>query len=487
MLKLHHLLIASALAMAAPIAAAQTTPVFTDLRERDQLSPQLQRQLTALSEQRGVGSIRVAQVSAESIRTIRTGEILEIPVAPELILSARMLALESGSDGRSIWRGEITGTQDVPPGLATFVINGESVTGSVRTPDGRLYRVRPLGNGETAIIEMDYATLPRDHPPLEEGRDENNGNDDGSEPDIDRGGGGLQPDLPQIRPGQLQPLRQPELRQPELRMQQEAERPLRARIERQFDPEILRLYEPNLTRLELRYHNWANIVERLRIPPVIDVLVAYTDGAEDAAGDILGLIDLAIAETNDSFRNSGIWANVRLVGTLNVAYNERNRGYYTMRDHLINQGDAFLGRVHTRRNLTNADVVALIVDQDDYCGLAGGIGVEEEDAFVLVHWDCATGYYSFGHEIGHLLGARHDPDTDSRNTPFAFGHGYRYEHSNSGWRTIMSYNCAANRCPSRLQYWSSPDTEYNSITMGNSDQDNHRVWNLQAADLASFR
>jgi hypothetical protein len=30
-------------------------------------------------------------------------------------------------------------------------------------------------------------------------------------------------------------------------------------------------------------------------------------------------------------------------------------------------------------------------------------------------------------------------------------------------------------------------TQYNSITMGNADQDNHRVWNLQADEVAAFR
>ncbi|MEE2526368.1 M12 family metallo-peptidase [Hyphobacterium sp. HN65] len=471
------LLLATVLVASAPMAAAQTSQAFTNLREQEQLSPQLRRDTAALSAQRGVGNVRVAQVSAAAIRDVPIGEELEIRVAPELSLSARALELEAGSGSRSIWRGEIAGTQGVPPGLATFVINGDSVTGSVRTPDGRLYRVRPLGNGETAIIELDYATLPRDHPPIEDGDND----DDGSEGGSDGGGGALEPNRPQIQPGQLRPLRQPALRNPE-----QIQRPRNPQIQRQIDPERLQLGQPALTRLELRYRDWANIIEQIQVP-TIDVLVAYTDDAEAAAGDIDGLIDLAIAETNDSFRNSGIWARVRLVGTLNVTYNERNRDYYTMRRHLINRGDIYMARVHTRRNRTNADVVALIVDQDDYCGLAGDIGAAEEDAFVLVHWDCATGYYSFGHEIGHLLGARHDPDTDDTNTPYAFGHGYRYERNSGGWRTIMSYNCASNRCPSRLQYWSSPITQYNSITMGNSDQDNHRVWNLRADDVAAFR
>nr|AAB35279.1 peptidyl-Asp metalloendopeptidase {internal fragment} [Pseudomonas fragi, ATCC 4973, Peptide Partial, 54 aa] [Pseudomonas fragi] len=50
-----------------------------------------------------------------------------------------------------------------------------------------------------------------------------------------------------------------------------------------------------------------------------------------------------------------------------------------------------------------------------------------------------------------------DIATDSSTSPYAYGHGYRYEPA-TGWRTIMAYNCTRS-CP-RLNYWSNPNISY---------------------------
>jgi hypothetical protein len=462
------------------IALAQTSPPFTILRGAEQQSPELRNEVSVLAARRGVGSVRVAEVSVQAVRNVEVGQVLNIQLAPNRRVSAQALSLSPGSGDRTIWTGEISGTDEFPPGLATLVLNGDSVTGSIRTPDGQLYRLRPLGNGQTAIIEMDYARMPQDHPPeVEADRDDQ---EDGN----DAGDGRLRRqrlDTPRIEPQRLQ-----QLRVPQRAAVTEPESPqLMALPGRRIDPRLLqRVERPAFTRLEARHRDWIDLTS-VSIIPVIDVLVAYTDDAESAAGDIEALIDLSIAETNASFMNSGIWARVRLAGTMSVHYNENGRSYTTIRDHLVSRGDVYLGRVHRQRNRTNADVVALIIDQDEYCGKAGGIGVDEEDAFTVVHWDCSAGYYSFGHEIGHLLGARHDIDTDDTNTPYDYGHGFRYPRNSGGWRTIMAYKCSSNRCQPRLQYWSNPGVQYNNIDIGSTDENNRRVWNIEAARIANFR
>jgi Metallo-peptidase family M12 len=465
-------------------ATAQSLTLTSDLREQQQVAPALRDQVAELAERRGVRSVRVALVSAPVIQSAATGETLNIQLTPSRIVAAIALSLNPGSNGRVIWNGEIAGTNGMPPGVATLVINGTDITGSVRTPEGQLFRLRPLGNGQTAIIEMNYATMPRDHPPVDEANEIDGGDDN----ENNRGGGGsrFQPQQllePQRLPGQVSG---PGAAQ---RVTQ-ATRPGPQTVPRpspQVEPErVERLERPHITTLAARHRDWSEVVGAM-VVPTIDVLVAYTDNAEDAVGDIGAMIDLAIAETNTSFMNSGILARVRLVGMLNVNYNERNRDYYRMRSHLIGRGDIYLRRAHTRRDSTNADVVALIVDQDDYCGLAGDIGAIEEDAFVLVHWDCATGYYSFGHEIGHLLGARHDLDTDDTNTPYDFGHAYRHVRNTGGWRTIMGYRCSGNRCEPRLQYWSNPNVQFNNIDMGSTSENNRRVWNAEAERISRFR
>jgi hypothetical protein len=149
-----------------------------------------------------------------------------------------------------------------------------------------------------------------------------------------------------------------------------------------------------------------------------------------------------------------------------------------------------MDNVHTQRDTLRADIVVLIINQDDWCGQAREIGANAAQAFVLVHWDCATGYYSFAHEVAHLTGARHDEETDGADTPYAYGHGFRHRAAApNGWRTIMGYACRTGvQCNPRLQFWSSPLSTHNAVAMGvAADADNRRVWNERAATLAAFR
>jgi hypothetical protein len=262
-----------------------------------------------------------------------------------------------------------------------------------------------------------------------------------------------------------------------------------ARARLATNPQLLR-YATTASNVSLveRYRYWPRIWEIL-LRPTINVLVVYTSSAQTASGDIVGLSNQAITETNGSFTNSNVWARVNLVGTMSVSYNEAGRAYATMTSHLSGTADGQMDNVHAQRNALAADVVVLIVNAPAACGRADAIGANAAQAFVVVHWDCATGYYSFGHEIGHLAGARHDEPTDTTDSPYVWGHGFRHSlPAGAGWRTIMGYNCGDGSCPSRLQYWSSPLSTWSGVAMGNAaNADNHRVWNDRAATLAGFR
>lgn len=216
-------------------------------------------------------------------------------------------------------------------------------------------------------------------------------------------------------------------------------------------------------------------------PQDIDVLVAYTPAARSAVSDIQATIQLAVAETNQSYLNSGVNIRIRLVDSFEVSYSESGKTYETILSDFTN-----MPAVLDRRNRAGADMSALIINQSDYCGMANAILAQASTAFAVVHYECATGYYSFGHELGHLQGARHDPANDPSTTPFAYGHGFQGSSGGAKWRTVMAYACPGG-CP-RLQYWSNPNVLYGGVPMGTASLNhNARVLNETAATIAAFR
>ncbi len=222
---------------------------------------------------------------------------------------------------------------------------------------------------------------------------------------------------------------------------------------------------------------------------IIDVMVVYTSSARTAAGGSSAmdtLVDLAITETNDGYANSGITPRLNLVHKALVSYSESSFG--SALSDLKGTSDGEMDNVHTLRDTHKADVVSLFINNSSSCGL-GYLNSTATTAFSVAHWSCATGYYSFAHEIGHNQGARHDWDQDTTNT---CAHGYL--NKSAGWRTIMGYNntgCSGGNC-TRLKYWSNPSKTYGGATMGKAcgsyqQADNHAKLNSTAYAIANFR
>ncbi len=244
---------------------------------------------------------------------------------------------------------------------------------------------------------------------------------------------------------------------------------------------------------------------------VIDVLVAYTPAARDAEGGttaIINLIYLAVAETNQSYFNSGITQRLNLVAVVETPYAESSN-ISTDLTRAQSRYDGYMDELHTLRNTYAADLVNVIIETNDYCGIAYHMSYVTasfaSNAFSVVARDCATGYFSFAHELGHNMGARHDWYNDNGTTPHTYAHGYAYPAGQ--WRTIMAYDdeCQARGvyC-TRLQYWANPALQYGIIPMGVAggtntscmpnqivhpacDADDHRSLNETAYTVANFR
>ncbi|HEX2076895.1 MAG TPA: M12 family metallo-peptidase [Longimicrobium sp.] len=220
----------------------------------------------------------------------------------------------------------------------------------------------------------------------------------------------------------------------------------------------------------------------------INVMVVYTASAATAAGgNIASRIQLAVDETNQSYVNSGINITMNRVYTAQVSYSESGRSFSQHVSALRGTTDGMMDIVHSWRNTYAADVVVLVVNDSEACGMAAAIKATASYAFAAAHYTCITGYYSFGHEVGHLQGARHDRYVDGSTTPYAYGHGFIP--SSKNWRTIMAYGNNCSNC-TRIQWWSNPLKTYPATgeVMGTTTyEDNARVLNGTASTVAAFR
>ncbi len=359
--------------------------------------------------------ISLVNVNAAAV-SMETRE-LTLDLGPGLRLDVDRLNAYVDDAGVTIWYGQVklgpkvqwqkaaSGTEEIAEdALSTLMLarNDDRITGTLRVA-GQLYNIRPLNDGQHAIIEVNESLAPPDHP-----------REFDSLPAID--------------------------------------------VSRSQGPEI-------------------------RAVSTIRVLVAYTPAARTASGDITGLISLAVAETNQGYVNSGVEISMIRAVSTQVTYTESG-SFSTDLARFRGTSDGYMDSIHSTRNTYTADVAVLLINNSSSCGLASGIGSTASTAFAAAHWSCATGYYSFGHEIGHLQSARHDPVNDPTNSPYAYGHGYQY--ATGGWRTIMAYACPSS-C-TRLNYWSNPGKTYGGVPMGTTTKHhNQRVLQNTKATMAAFR
>jgi hypothetical protein len=358
-----------------------------------------------------------------------------------------------------IWRGAVEGT-DAPATIMWWP--GGKMAGTLQH-QGRIYSIRHMGGEMHAVVEMGEDRMPQEHAPMPERmrQDDPTLRDD---PLRNEGDASIMKPKRQQKGGQLKGKKQQQ-----------------ARLQQPTTTADQKVAAVNVNDAAAK----KSAAKAPAIPDiVIDVIVAYTKKAAANYSDVKReLVDLSIEEGNQSFKESGIGqVKLRLVHAYQTDYVEEGAHF----DHVwrfADKGDGYMDEIHGLREKYRADVAILIVDDPKGCGLATRVFADADEAFAVVHHECAAASYTVAHEIGHLIGARHDLNLDKNLNPFPYGHGYV---NGIKWRDIMSYKESCGGCP-RLPVWSNPTTQIKGEPAGTAELNNARVIAEQAARVAAFR
>ena len=334
-------------------------------------------------------------VRVDRAALLRPAERLALELFDGRRVGARLERLEAAFGDGFVWVGGLEGVQ----GDALFSVVGDAVSASIRV-DGELYSLQYAGNGVHRLIEADEGSAPLcGTGPIHTALGTRGGG---------AGAGSRVP--PSLAPR-------------------------------------------------------AGGTGGARGNPDLDVMVVYTTQAKNGQGgtaSMQSLINLAITETNQAYANSDITAELRLVHQAELVGYTENGNFNTELNRLTSKGDGHIDEVHTWRDQYGADLVAMLVNSTQYCGIAWLMTNPspsfEKNAFSVTARTCATGYYSFGHEIGHNLGCAHDRQNASVG---AYSYSFGYRTPNNAWRTVMAYAPGT-----RIKYFSNPNKTYGGYALG---------------------
>jgi hypothetical protein len=391
---------------------------------------------------------------------------LVIPLNDTTTVTARSTSVTKTDDGY-IWHGVVDGTD----GLVTLMWwPSGRLTGTVNY-GGHMFAVKPMGGAMHGVVEMAPSGLPPEHAPMGQQMLEKMHMKE--DPLVHKG------DASMLKPSA----------DGEKSEEPGGEQPERGNTKNLEDAP---LHDTPLQTAPAGVGPRSDVIlppsepagARKPDPITITLIVAYTKQAASHYSDIeKDLIALAVEEANQSFRNSGLgYIRLKVVHAYETDYVESGTHF----EHVFrfaDKGDGYMDEVHRLRDEYHADVGVLIVHDPQGCGLSAGVAPKPERAFAVVHHECAATMYSLGHEIGHIIGARHDMALDDSTQPFPFGHGFV---SGTQWRTMMSYKDTCDGCP-RLPIWSNPAVMVKGIPAGDDKSDNARVIAERAAVVAGFR
>ncbi|MBX3290765.1 MAG: hypothetical protein KF855_15730 [Acidobacteria bacterium] len=216
----------------------------------------------------------------------------------------------------------------------------------------------------------------------------------------------------------------------------------------------------------------------------IDVLMVYTPATRNMLGghtQAATFAQAAIDSANTTYINSGIRMRVRMVHAEEYNFVETASSSADLTSLRSNAA------IQALRNTHQADLVAMIGEMTDNCGIAYLLTTQAHVAsgYSYTARSCSIGNLSFAHELGHNMGSAHNPENSGSSPWFPYSYGH---YVNGVFRTVMSY---VNPCPNgctRRPYFSNPAVSFNGHPVGiDTARDNVRSINNTADILANFR
>jgi hypothetical protein len=208
---------------------------------------------------------------------------------------------------------------------------------------------------------------------------------------------------------------------------------------------------------------------------IIDVLIVYPSHIALQMGDSeperRAKIEAVIEQANQIFKNSKVYIRFRLAG------HEINNSIPAAAE---SQADVF-GGIGGMRSKYGADIVShWNYGGTSGSGAMGAPGSSSSSGFNTASYANVLSQYTFAHECGHNLGARHDrhdyysaaPGTDDRAI-LTREPGYQFGKCFLEYRTVMAYANSkqlpgynSGKDKGRILHYANPDVLYNGVPTG---------------------
>ncbi|MEO0273375.1 MAG: T9SS type A sorting domain-containing protein [candidate division WOR-3 bacterium] len=213
-------------------------------------------------------------------------------------------------------------------------------------------------------------------------------------------------------------------------------------------------------------------------------LILYTPAALAAAPNIGGITNFSINQINTALKNSAVTPSqlrIVLAGALPLAFTES--------DDIIADVNAINmdSTSNALRIAMRADIVVLFTNgtsgnYPSFAGFASGIGPNPAFTHAIVQVNRAIGpTYTFSHEVGHLLGARHEISDDANP---GIAHAWSFKSCCGHKKTIMHTNSGRG---SKVLNYSNPNVHYCGSPTGDAVMaDNAATIRAASCTVANF-